>query len=180
MTNANKDIILGGGCFWCLEAAYLQLRGIVDVENGYAGGKRPNPTYEQVCSGATGHAEVVRLTYNQAEITLDQILEVFWIIHNPTTLNQQGYDIGTEYRSIIFYENDAELECITSAITHIAPLWPDPIVTQVVPLEAFYRAEEYHQRFFQKNPSQAYCVAIINPKLAHLRQAYGEHLIDQA
>ena len=178
MNANNEQIVLGGGCFWCLEAAYLQLRGVLDVESGYAGGRRPNPTYEQVCSGATGHAEVVRVTFNLDEISLQQILEVFWIIHNPTTLNQQGYDIGTEYRSIIFYESEVQLEAINASIVEITPLWPDPIVTQVVPLEAFYRAEEYHQRFFQKNPGQAYCVAIINPKLAKLRRAYGEHLVN--
>ena len=177
MNANNEQIVLGGGCFWCLEAAYLQLRGVLDVESGYAGGRRPNPTYEQVCSGATGHAEVVRVTFNPDEISLQQILEVFWIIHNPTTLNQQGNDIGTEYRSIICYENEVQLEAINASIAEITPLWPDPIVTQVVPLEVFYRAEEHHQRFFQKNPGQAYCVAIINPKLAKLRRAYGEHLV---
>ena len=167
---------LAGGCFWCLEAAYLQLRGVKAVISGYAGGVRPDPSYEQVVSGATGHAETVQITYDPTVISYTDLLEVFWIIHNPTTLNQQGYDRGTQYRSIIFYASGAQLAEAKASIAVVAKLWPDPIVTEVIPLEVFYPAEAYHQRYFENNPEQAYCQAIINPKLAKLREHFASLL----
>jgi peptide-methionine (S)-S-oxide reductase len=165
-----------GGCFWCLDAAYQQLKGVTGVVSGYAGGKRPNPSYEQVTSGATGHAETVQITYDPTIISYDDLLEVFWIIHNPTTLNRQGNDVGTQYRSVIFYESEKQHQAAVASIAKVTPLWPDPIVTQVVPLEAFYPAEDYHQNYFAKNPQNAYCQVVINPKLVKLRQRFNERL----
>lgn len=173
MDNAGiETITLGGGCFWCLEAAYLQLRGVKQVVSGYAGGQLPNPTYDQVCSGNTGHAEVVQITFNPAEVSLRQLLDIFWIIHNPTTKNRQGYDIGPQYRSIILYSGEDQKLDAEAAIKAVQKLWPDPIVTEVVPLDQFNEAEEYHQNYFARQPEAAYCQAVINPKLAKLAKEY--------
>lgn len=168
---------LAGGCFWCLDAAYTQLKGVKRVVSGYTGGKRPNPTYDQVATGTTGHAEAVQITYDPAIISYRDILEVFWILHDPTSLNRQGYDVGAEYRSAIFYADESQHEIARSSIERVAPLWQEPIVTEVVPLGKFYPAEAYHQHYFAKNPHQAYCQVVINPKLTKLRQRFSERLV---
>ncbi len=167
---------LGGGCFWCLEAAYQQVAGITQVVSGFAGGQRPNPSYEQVVTGVTGHAEVVQLTFDPGILSYSDILDIFWIIHNPTTPNRQGYDVGSQYRSIILYHDEAQKAAAWQSVERVAQLWDAPIVTQVVPLETFYPAEAYHQNYFRSNPSQAYCQAVINPKLAKLREHFADRL----
>ncbi len=169
---------LGGGCFWCLDAVYRELRGVHRVVSGYAGGPRPNPTYEQVCTGFTGHAEVVQITFDPAEITLRDLLDVFFVIHDPTTLNRQGYDEGTQYRSVIF-THDAEQE--TVARDYVAELdakamWPDPIVTEIAPVPAFFEAEAKHQDYFTNNPRQPYCLGVVAPKVAKARKVFWERL----
>jgi peptide-methionine (S)-S-oxide reductase len=166
---------LGGGCFWCLEAVYDQLRGVTDVVSGYSGGRTPDPTYEQVCSGRTEHAEVVQVTFDPAVISFEDILGIFFSIHDPTTLNRQGADVGTQYRSVIFYHTEAQREAAERTIERLTTerLWGDaPIVTEVVPLERFYPAEAYHQEYFARNPYQGYCQAVIAPKVARFRQKY--------
>ncbi|OGH91197.1 MAG: peptide-methionine (S)-S-oxide reductase [Candidatus Magasanikbacteria bacterium RIFOXYD2_FULL_39_9] len=170
-----ETIILGGGCFWCLEAAYSRIKGVESVVSGYAGGSVSNPSYEQVCGGGTGHAEVVKITYNPVQITLEDILHIFFVIHNPTTLNRQGNDIGTQYRSVIFYENETQKEIAEKIIKEIneEKVYDDEVVTELKPVQEFYSAEEYHQKYFAKNPTQAYCQAVIEPKLAKLRQKYS-------
>jgi peptide-methionine (S)-S-oxide reductase len=169
---------LGGGCFWCLEAVYELLRGVEQVESGYSGGTVPNPTYRQVSTGATGHAEVVRLTYNPGQISYREILEVFFTIHDPTTLNRQGADVGTQYRSVIFYHDQEQKEIAEQVIREFEEqqVWDDPIVTQVVPLEAYYKAEDYHQEYYRNNQQQPYCRIVIAPKVAKLRKQYFEKL----
>ncbi len=173
-----KNVVtLGGGCFWCTEAVYDQLRGVSDVVSGYSGGRAPNPSYEQVCTGKTGHAEVVQVTFD-ASITLREILEVFFTVHDPTTLNRQGGDAGTQYRSVIFYrspEQKAVAEDVIAALT-AEKLWPAPIVTQLAPFEAFYPAEDYHQEYFAHNPEKAYCQVVIAPKVAKFRKHYLDKL----
>jgi peptide-methionine (S)-S-oxide reductase len=169
---------LAGGCFWCLEAVYDQLKGVLSVESGYAGGTVPNPSYEHVCTGKTGHAEAVQITYDPALITYKDLLDVFFSTHDPTTLNRQGADVGTQYRSAIFYhspEQKAEAEQVMAEIT-AAHLWPSPLVTEVKPLTDFYRAEDYHQEYFERNPGQGYCRVVIAPKVAKFRQHYLERL----
>lgn len=161
---------LGGGCFWCLEAAYEEIPGVKDVVSGYAGGTTPNPGYEQVCSGNTGHAEVVQITFDPAVISYERLLETFWKIHDPTTLNRQGADVGTQYRSIILYHDEGQRAAAERSIAAAAQTFADPLVTELVPLKTFYRAEEYHQDYFQKNPTAAYCVFVIAPKLKKLRR----------
>ena len=165
---------LGGGCFWCTEAIYAELKGVEKVESGYSGGSIPNPTYEQVCTGTTGHAEVVQITFNPKAISFKEILEVFFTIHDPTTLNRQGNDEGPQYRSIIFYHNDNQKRIAEQVIKEIeaAKIWDKPIVTQVEQYQAFYRAEKYHQEYFKNNPEQPYCRVIISPKLTKFRHSY--------
>jgi peptide-methionine (S)-S-oxide reductase len=165
---------LAGGCFWCLEAVYDQLRGVANVDSGYAGGRRPNPTYEQVCTGTTGHAEVVQITYDPEQITYGDLLDVFFTIHDPTTLNRQGADVGTQYRSAIFYHDDEQKRIAEEKIRELDDLktWEDPIVTQVAPLTEFYPAEEYHRDYFERNPQQSYCSIVIAPKVAKARQKF--------
>ena len=160
-----KEIILGGGCFWCIEAVMRRVKGVKEALSGYAGGERENPSYKQVCSGATGHAEVVKILYDENEITLDELLDVFFAIHNPTTLNRQGADVGTQYRSIIFYESEEEKRVIKEAIKRAQAEYKDPIVTEVSPKQKFYKAEEYHQNYYDYNPMQGYCQAVIKPKV---------------
>jgi peptide-methionine (S)-S-oxide reductase len=169
---------LGGGCFWCLEAVYERLEGVVAVDSGYAGGARPNPSYEQVCSGATGHAEVVRLTFDPAVISFDELLEVFFAFHDPTTLNRQGPDAGTQYRSIIFAENAEQDRAARAMIAKLETdgVFDDPIVTVVERLPEFWPAEEYHRQYFRRHPEQAYCRAMIAPKVAKLRSAWSHRL----
>jgi peptide-methionine (S)-S-oxide reductase len=169
---------LGGGCFWCLEPVFNDLRGVISVVSGYAGGTIPNPTYAQVCSGSTGHAEVTQVTFDPHEVSYGDVLRIFFAIHDPTTLNRQGADVGTQYRSVIFYHDDEQRKTAEEVITSLQDqrVWDDPIVTQVVPFETFYPAEEYHQGYFAQNPMQPYCNIVIAPKVAKFRKQYVEML----
>lgn len=176
ITSNNESIVLGGGCFWCLDASFRLIKGVDGVVSGYAGGNEPNPTYLQVASGATGHAEVVRVAFDQKEIPLESILDVFWAIHDPTTPNRQGNDVGPQYRSIILYSTELQKTVAQTSKRNIAQYWNAPIVTEIRPLDTFYPTEDYHQNYFAKNPSQAYCQAVINPKLIKLREKYQELL----
>jgi peptide-methionine (S)-S-oxide reductase len=170
----SETATLGGGCFWCLEAVYAELRGVERVISGYAGGHVNNPTYEQVCSGRTGHAEVVQVTFDPAIISLREILEVFFTIHDPTTLNRQGADVGTQYRSAIYFESPEQEQTAREVIaeTTAAGIWKNPIVTEVAPLDRFYPAEGYHQNYFERNQYQPYCQIVIAPKVAKVRSKY--------
>ena len=165
---------LAGGCFWCLEAVYDELKGIVDAVSGYAGGSVPNPSYEAVCTGKTGHAEVVQIKFDPQIISFAQVLKVFFTIHDPTTLNQQGADMGTQYRSAIFYHTPEQKRIVEETIEEItaAKIWDQPIVTQVVPFKEFYAAEDYHQEYFARNPYQGYCQMVVAPKVAKFRQKF--------
>jgi peptide-methionine (S)-S-oxide reductase len=176
MAATTQTATLGGGCFWCLDAAYRQIEGVTGVVSGYAGGRRANPTYEQVCSGATGHAEVVQVEFDPDVLGYGDILDIFWTIHDPTTLNRQGADAGTQYRSVIFYDDEVQKATAEASRTAVGELWRDPVVTEIVPLETFYPAEEYHQDYFARNPGQGYCVAVINPKLDKLRKHHQARL----
>ena len=178
MDTKSEVATLGGGCFWCTEAVFLELRGVKRVESGYSGGTVPNPTYRQVCSGETGHAEVVQVTFDPETISFKEILQIFFTAHDPTTLNRQGADAGTQYRSVIFYHNPGQKAIAEQVIKEItdAGTWNRPIVTQVTPFEAFYKAEEYHQEYFKNNASQPYCQLIIAPKVIKLRQHYRDRL----
>jgi peptide-methionine (S)-S-oxide reductase len=169
---------LGGGCFWCLEAVFEQLRGVERVESGYSGGHITDPTYEQVCSDRTGHAEVIQVTFDPAVVSFREILDVFFASHDPTTLNRQGADVGSQYRSVIFYHSPEQKRLAEQAITELtaARLWERPLVTQVVPFEAFYPAEDYHQGYYRDNPEQRYCQYVITPKVARFRQKFADKL----
>lgn len=169
---------LGGGCFWCLEAVYKEVEGVERVVPGYAGGHVPSPTYEEVCTGETGHAEVVQLTFAPEVISYKALLEIFFTIHDPTTLNRQGADVGTQYRSIILYHSDTQRETALELIREMdeARIWDDPIVTQVEPYTAFYPAEAYHFDYFERNPHQPYCRVVIAPKVQAFRQRHAEKL----
>jgi peptide-methionine (S)-S-oxide reductase len=169
---------LGGGCFWCLEAVYEPLRGVEKVESGYAGGATPSPTYRQVCGGTTGHAEVVQVTFDPEVISYGDILEIFFAMHDPTTRNRQGADVGTQYRSVILYHSPEQKQAAEAMIAELnaAGLWGAPIVTEVVPLREFYKAEDYHQGYFRNNPAQGYCQAVVAPKVAKLRQKFATRL----
>jgi peptide-methionine (S)-S-oxide reductase len=164
-----QHVTFGGGCFWCIEAVFQRLKGVKSVASGYAGGEVPNPTYQQVCTGETGHAEVVQLEYDPAQVSFETLLKVFWAAHDPTTLNRQGGDRGTQYRSVIFYENDAQKAAAEKSKAAAQPEFKDPIVTQIAPLTKFYKAEGYHQNYFNENADKnPYCSAIIRPKLQKL------------
>lgn len=165
---------LGGGCFWCLEAVFEGIRGVSDVISGYSGGAVADPSYEQVCTGRTGHAEVVQITFNPQIISYGEILEVFFDVHDPTTLDRQGADVGPQYRSVIFYHDGRQKAIAEKMITRLNEegVWDRPIVTEVKPLETFYTAEAYHQRYFERNPEQAYCRAVIAPKVAKSRKLH--------
>jgi peptide-methionine (S)-S-oxide reductase len=176
MTPGREVATLGGGCFWCLDAAYRRVEGVTGVVSGYAGGEDPRPTYQRVCSGVTGHAEVVQVEFDPAVISYRDILDVFWAIHDPTTLNQQGHDVGTQYRSIILTHDDAQRQAAEESRAAVQALWPKPVVTEIVPLEVFHPAEEYHQDYYARNPEQGYCQVVINPKLAKLRQRFAARL----
>jgi len=169
---------LAGGCFWCLEAVYDQLRGVEDVVSGYSGGHVRNPSYHEVCTGATGHAEVVQVTFDPKVISFRELLEVFFTIHDPTTLNRQGADVGTQYRSAIFYHGPEQKATAGQVLREIeaAKIWPAPIVTEVTPFTAFYPAEDYHQEYFARNPDQGYCMVVIAPKVAKFRKQYLSRL----
>lgn len=171
-----QTIVLGGGCFWCTEAVFKEVRGVTDVESGYSNGQVKNPSYQDVCTGTTGHAEVVKLEYDPAQVTTRQILEIFFTIHDPTQLNRQGNDTGTQYRSGIYYttpEQKQEAEAIIAELTR-EKAWDQPIVTEVKPMENYWPAEEYHQDFFEKNPHQGYCMAVAAPKVAKFRKTFRE------
>ena len=171
---------LAGGCFWCLDGAYRDLRGVISVESGYTGGQVVDPTYEQVCTGTTGHAEVVRITYDPDEIPYRVLLEVFFSIHDPTTLNRQGADVGTQYRSAIFYHDEAQREEAAAIIAELEAeaVFADPIVTEVTALETYYPGEAYHQDYYRNNPGQGYCQVVVAPKLAKFRAKYASRLKD--
>lgn len=171
-------ITLGGGCFWCTEAILLELRGVKSVVSGYAGGQTPNPTYEQVCTGRTGHAEVAEVTFDPQQISLHDLLVVFFTLHDPTTLNRQGNDVGTQYRSIVLYRDDEQKQTTEQVIQEISDqkVWPNPLVTEVVPFEKFYPAENYHQNYFAQNQSQPYCQLVIEPKVLKLRKKFADML----
>lgn len=169
---------LGGGCFWCLEAVYVELRGVEKVVSGYAGGHVKNPTYREVCSGSTGHAEVVQVTFDPTVISFADILRVFFTIHDPTTLNRQGADVGTQYRSAIYYHDDAQKQTAIAVMNEIAAqhIWSNPLVTELAPLDVFYPAEAYHQDYFARNPMQPYCQVVVAPKVAKFRKQYFQQL----
>lgn len=169
---------LAGGCFWCLEAVFDELQGVESVESGYTGGKVPDPTYEQVCSGGTGHAEAVRVVFDPAALSYRDLLTVFFTIHDPTTLNRQGNDVGTQYRSAIFFHDDEQKKTAGEVIQELAEarLWDDPIVTELVPLGEFFPAEDYHQEYFTNNPWQPYCRAVVAPKVTKFRKQFVERL----
>jgi peptide-methionine (S)-S-oxide reductase len=171
-----QTIVLGGGCFWCTEAVYVNVRGVTDVESGYSNGQVERPSYEQVCTGRTGHNEVVKLTFDPAQISVRQILEIFFVIHDPTTLNRQGNDAGTQYRSGIYYTTPEQKEAADAIIREMSQdkLFGSPVVTEVLPLANYWPAEEYHQDFFEKNPNQGYCVAVAGPKVAKFRKTFTE------
>lgn len=167
--------VLGGGCFWCLDSAYSQFKGISDVTCGYTGGHKENPTYEQVCDGNTGHAEVVSIEFDELVISTEDILDIFFTLHDPTQLNRQGNDIGTQYRSSMFY-TDGQKEIFEAALERSKEIWGTSVVTEIVPLGEFFAAEDYHQDFFAKNPNQGYCVAVVAPKVAKVRSKFT-HLL---
>jgi len=169
---------LAGGCFWCLEAVFDNLQGVTDVVSGYAGGTKVNPTYRQVCTGETGHAEVVQIKFEPSIISYRELLEVFFSIHDPTTLNRQGADVGTQYRSAIFYHSPEQKKTAEETIAALTEekVWAEPIVTEVVPLDVFYPAEDYHQEYFAKNPAQGYCQMVVAPKVAKFRQKFSSRL----
>lgn len=166
---------LAGGCFWCLDSLYRQLTGVVSVESGYSNGSTENPTYDTVCTGTTGYAEVVQLTFDESLIPAEIILTVFFAMHNPTTLNRQGNDIGTQYRSALFYTDESQKQLFENARSEAQEAWEEPIVTEVTSLKAYYPAEEYHQDYFNKNPANGYCNIIINPKLSKARKQFEQY-----
>jgi peptide-methionine (S)-S-oxide reductase len=177
MTTSTETAILAGGCFWCTEAVYDAVRGVTHVESGYIGGPSENPSYEAVCSGRTGHAEAVKVEFDPAEISFAEILDIFFVTHNPTTLNRQGGDSGTQYRSAIFPLTPEQSAETNAAIARHQENWPDPIVTTIEPQAPWYVAEPYHQRYFEKNgTANGYCAAVIAPKLSKFRKAYAERL----
>ena len=169
-TGDYETAVLGGGCFWCLEAAYELVPGVLDVENGYAGGSRANPSYEQIGTGLTGHAEVVRISYDPKKVSYSELLDLFWKIHDPTTLNRQGADIGTQYRSIILYSSPEQESSAKASMAKAASSYSLPIVTDLKPLEAYWKAEDYHQDYFRLNPNQAYCQIVVAPKADKARE----------
>jgi len=177
--NSSQEIAtLGGGCFWCMEAIFDGVQGVQKVESGYSGGKVPNPTYKEVCSGLTGHAEVVRIYFNPVEISYAELLTIFFSVHDPTTLNRQGGDVGEQYRSVIFYHDEQQKNVAEKMIADLenSKVFSDPIVTVLVPEAPFYIAEDYHQNYYENNPSQSYCQVVINPKMNKFRERFKEKL----
>ena len=172
---SEQSATLGGGCFWCLEAVFQELMGVVQVESGYSGGRVAHPSYREVCTGATGHAEVVRVTFDPGRISYRELLEVFFAVHDPTTLNRQETDVGTQYRSVIFHHDEEQRRTAEELISELAKSgeWPDPIVTEVSPLGEFYPAEDDHRDYYRSNPDQSYCRVVISPKLAKIRARFG-------
>jgi len=171
-----ESIVLGGGCSWCLDAGYRLIEGVLSVDTGYSGGDVKDPSYDQVCTGETGHAEVVRITFDTDKIKLKDLLDIFWALHDPTTLNKQGNDVGTQYRSIIFYSNEEQKNIAEKSMNDNSVVWNDPIVTEIIPLQTFYIAEQEHQDFFAQHPESAYCQVIINPKLKKLRKKFASRI----
>ena len=178
MTTSTEFATLGGGCFWCTEAVYQQIRGVLKVESGYSGGSVHQPSYEQICTGKTGHAEVVRLTYDPAIVSYRDLLEIFFTIHDPTTLNRQGNDVGTQYRSVIFFHDAQQQALALQVIKEMAMVWDDALVTEVSQAPMFYLAEEYHQNYFRQHPQQGYCSFVVAPKVAKARKTFASKLID--
>ncbi len=178
MLNKTETATFGGGCFWCTEAVYQELDGVLKVESGYAGGQVVRPSYQQVCSGTTGHAEVIQITFDPDVISFEELLDVFWVTHDPTTLNRQGADVGPQYRSAIFYHSDEQKAAAEKSrlAADAAGLWPNPIVTEVSPLTNYYPAEDYHQNYYRNNEYQPYCQFVIAPKMKKLRQVFGNRL----
>ncbi len=177
-----QTIVFGGGCFWCTEAVFQSLRGVISVEPGYAGGTTENPTYEDICTGTTGHAEVVRIVYNPQEVSTEDLLTVFFATHDPTQLNKQGNDVGTQYRSVVFFTT-AEQESLAKSVIADIQSSSDlggPIVTEVLPLPTFYPAEEYHKNYFARNPEKAYCQIVINPKIAKVQEKFAQLLVSNS
>lgn len=166
--NKSDSIILGGGCFWCVEALYERIDGVTDVESGYSAGEDPNPTYEEICSGQTGHAEVVKITFDPAVVSLETLLDFFWEAHDPTTLNRQGADVGTQYRSIILHKSEEQASAAKASLKRAQARFKDPIVTEIEKLDTFFPAEKYHQDYFENNPNAPYCRFVIAPKLKKL------------
>jgi peptide methionine sulfoxide reductase msrA/msrB len=171
-----KKATFGGGCFWCTEAVFTHLKGVTKVESGYSGGKIANPTYREVCSGLTGHAEVIEVTYNPEEISYADLLLIHLSTHNPTTLNRQGADVGTQYRSVIFFRNKEEKEIAGEIISEIQTVYDEPVITEITPLDYFYKAEDYHQDYYANNPQEGYCQAVIDPKLKKFRELFKSKL----
>lgn len=173
-----QQITLAGGCFWCIEGAFKQVRGVLKAQSGYAGGDKPEPTYEEVCTGNTGHAEVVQITFEPTALSVREILEIFFALHDPTQLNRQGNDIGTQYRSAIFYQTEAQRAEAEKIIAEMRDdkTWQDDIVTEVVALEKFWPAENYHDNYVERNPQNAYCQAVVSPKLAKFKRTFAEKL----
>ena len=171
-----QTIVLGGGCFWCTESVYKEVRGVTDVESGYSNGETQQPTYEQVCTGRTGHNEVVKLTYDPAQVSLRQLLEIFFVVHDPTQMNRQGNDTGTQYRSGIYYTTPEQKQVADDMLRQIGQekLFSRPVVTEVLPMTNYWPAEDYHQDFFEKNPTQGYCLAVAAPKVAKFRKTFTE------
>ena len=175
-----ETIVLGGGCFWCTEAVFVKVRGVVDVESGYCNGQAAQPSYEAVCTGRTGCNEVVKLVFDPAQISLRQILEVFFVIHDPTTLNRQGNDAGTQYRSGIYFTTPEQQQVAQAMLAELSAqkLWAQPIVTEVLPLQHYWPAEDYHQDYFEHNPNQGYCAFVVGPKVVKFRQTFAELVRD--
>lgn len=173
---AIKELILGGGCFWCTEAVFELLKGVSDVESGYANGQTFNPSYREICTGETGHAEVIKITYDDSIITSNTLFDIFFLVHNPTTLNYQGADRGTQYRSTILYTDEKTHDAAKAAMEAAQSEWNDPVVTLIEPLESYYKAEEYHQDYYRQNSTQGYCMAVIPPKLAKLREKFSKEI----
>ena len=178
MSDKRETATLGAGCFWCVEAIYREVNGVETVESGYAGGTTANPTYEQVCSGTIGYAEVVQITFDSTIISFEDVLYIFWRVHDPTTVNRQGADVGTQYRSVIFYhtEDQKRIAEKSKQETDASALWPDPIVTEIAPFITFYKAESYHQDYYVMNPNQSYCRVVIDPKLIKFRRKFRHAL----
>ncbi|VXC47665.1 peptide-methionine (S)-S-oxide reductase MsrA [Massilia sp. 9I] len=174
--SGSEVAILGGGCFWCLEAVYLEARGVTRVESGYMGGHVDKPSYEQVCAGTTGHAEVVRLEFDPSVISYRDILEIFFTIHDPTTQDRQGNDVGPQYRSVIFTTSPEQEATARKVMAEMAAVWDAPIVTQLLPQETWYKAEDYHQNYFAQHPLQGYCAFVVAPKVAKFRKTFTERL----
>lgn len=179
MVDKKTDTVtVGAGCFWCIEAVFQQLKGVYTVESGYSGGHVKNPSYQEVCTGATGHAEVCQITYNPSEISLTELLEVFWEVHDPTTLNRQGGDVGTQYRSVVFFHNEEQRKIAEEMKAELdaAHIWNDHLVTEIVPFQVFYKAEDYHQEYYFQNTAQPYCSVVITPKLEKFRKVFADKL----